>query len=152
MKMRRGCRRQGIALLDCIVYMTLLAVILGFAFTAFLDTVSRSTELDYIATSTVQALNAGEQWREDVRHAQSPPQIIAAGERTEMHIRSAAGVTSYAVQDSTLRRRAGEKAPWFDVLTRLKASRFAEDRRKQVTAWRWEVELETRPDREKSSR
>ena len=152
MKLGPGSRRRGIALLDCIVYLTLLAVILGFAFTAFLDTVSRSTELDYIATSTVQALHAGEQWREDVRRAQVAPQILTADGRTEMHIRTAAGVTSYAVQDSTLRRRAGEKAPWIDILTRLKSSRFAEDRRKQVTAWRWEVELETRQDREKSNR
>ena len=153
MRTRRADRHtKGIALLDCLVYLTLLAIILGLAFTAFLDTVARSTELEYIATSTVQALHAGEQWRDDVRQAQDPPQLTVVEGRSELHIRTAAGTTSYTVQNSVLRRRAGEKFPWTDVLGRVKASRFAEDRRRHVTAWRWEIELETRQDRERSSR
>lgn len=151
-KTRHVRRTHGVALLDCIVYLTLLAVIFGFAVAAFLETVSRSTELDYIATSTVQALHAGEQWREDVRQAQAPPQSVVVDGRAELHIRTASGVTSYAVQDSVLRRRTSETAPWAEVLSRVKSSRFSEDRRKHVTAWRWELELETRQDREKSSR
>jgi hypothetical protein len=143
-------RNRGVALLDCLVYLTLLACIMGFGFAAFLETVGRSTELDYVATSTVQVLHAGEQWREDVRQSKTPPVIRENG--TEIELQTSAGIIRYAVQGSTLRRRAGEPSPWVDALSRVKASRFAEERRTRVTAWRWEIELETRQDRERASR
>jgi hypothetical protein len=49
----------------------------------------------------------------------------------------------YRFATNAVTRRVGN-GPWMPVLPRVKASTMTADRREQVTAWRWEVEIATR--------
>lgn len=139
-------RARGIALIDCLVYIALMALIFGLAFAAFIETVHHSTELDRLATATVRALHAGEQWREDIRRARGKPAVSTIDGVEEFRLATVSHEIAYAFRDGAVLRRAGSTGPWLEVATGVKVSRFSEDPRKHVAAWRWEIELATRKD------
>src|SRR6266487_4316060 len=67
--------QRGFALVDCVAYIGLLAVILTMAFAAFYRALERSRDLSRNAAEIVRALQAGERWRADVRASARPPQL-----------------------------------------------------------------------------
>jgi hypothetical protein len=134
-------RRRGIALIDCLIYLVILVLIFGLTFVAFLETLRHSTELDRLAVTTVRALQAGEQWREDIRAARQTPQQMERNGGTELRLITATGEVGYAFRNHAVWRRATPTAPWLEVLDSVKLSRFTPDPRRHVTAWRWDLEL-----------
>jgi len=139
-------RLQGIALLDCLIYIVLLGLLLGISFSAFYETLRHSNELDRLSVTTVRALQAGEQWREDIRAAQGNPRLLEVDGRTELQLTTQTGEIAYAFREGSIVRRSGRgpEAPWLEVVDAIKVSRFSADPRQHVTAWRWEIELNRR--------
>lgn len=143
---RVGGGRAGIALIDCLIYLVVLVLLFGLALAAFLETLRHSTELDRLAGTTVRALQAGEQWREDVRALREAPRLVDVEGASELRLPVAGGEISYAWRAGAMWRRASAAGPWLEVLDSVKASRFREDARRQVRAWCWELELARRRD------
>ena len=65
----------GIMLVDCLMYIALLAVILTLTFAAFYRANENAKNLAQNSADIVRALNVGERWREDVRAASGPLRV-----------------------------------------------------------------------------
>jgi Tfp pilus assembly protein FimT len=139
----RSARRQGIYLIECILYIALLGVVLGVATIAFNRCWDDSKRLRHNADDIVHALKAGEQWRADLRTATGPIQVTDQNDAETVLVPVPAGAITYTYARDELRRQAGPAAPDILVLTGIKSSRMQADARPPVPAWRWELELQT---------
>jgi hypothetical protein len=114
-------RAPGYMLTETLVYMALLFMILGLGYAAVYNYIDHSLVLRHGAADISRALEVGERWRADVRAADSGVRLENTG----------------AEQCLYLAGRRGEVAD-------AKASNMVADRRQQVTAWRWDLELQPR--------
>ena len=128
-------RRGGYMLIECLVYIAVLAVVLNLAYAAYYRCQTNSVNLRRNAEDIVITVRAGERWRADVRAATAPPKL----EGNRLVVPQAAGEVVYEFVDNTMWRQDG--AARIAVLRRLRASTMQADARSQVTSWRWEVEL-----------
>ncbi len=137
---RRGRRREsraagGFSLIECLVYISVLAVILGLGYSALYRTYTNSENLRRNIHDIERTLQAGERWRADVRAATGTPDIIANG----LRIPQRSGVVSYVFEGGTVWRLTGPtRTP---VLKAVKDSRMLMDRREHLVSWRWDLEL-----------
>jgi type II secretory pathway component PulJ len=134
---------RGFTLIEMLVYMSLAFLVLGLASAAMYKSMDASAGLRRNSTDIARALSAGEQWRDDVRHAAAPPRLEKSGE-TEIifHIPLSHSEVAYAFSSNAVIRRVGD-GNWVPVLEHVKDSNFTEDQRQKVLAWRWEVELQS---------
>jgi hypothetical protein len=134
----------GIMLIDCLVYIGLLAVLLGLAFMAFYTVSTFSRRLSQNAADMARVLNAGERWRKDVRSAAGAPQLVESEEGAILHLPQAVGEIQYAYRDGMIYRRATANTNefWQLWLDGVKSSAMQQKRYSHVSAWRWEVELQ----------
>jgi hypothetical protein len=139
-------RRSGIMLVDCLVYIALLALILGLAFAAFYRTLEHSTRLNANAADIARALRAGEQWRDDVRAATGPPRVATQDGRAALSIPQAIGEIIYRVSGNSVVRETAPGGAFAEVLPDVRRSEFVRDAREYVTAWRWELELSSKQE------
>ena len=133
--------QRGIALVDCLAYIGLLAVILTMAFAAFYRALERSRDLSRNAAGIVRALQAGERWRADVRASARPPQLETIGEESRLRLASGAGEVTYTFRAGGVLRQALPNTNWVEFLPRAASSRMFEERRQRVAVWHWDVEL-----------
>ncbi len=133
--------QRGIALVDCLAYIALLAVILSMAFAAFYRVTEYSRDLSRNAADIVRALQAGERWRADVRASARPPQLKTVGEESQLSLASGAGEVNHAFRAGGVFRQALPNTNWVELLPRAASSRMFEERRQHVAVWHWEVEL-----------
>jgi hypothetical protein len=96
------------------------------------------------AADIASAMHAGERWREDVRSATAAPQLFETSHDQAMHLPQPSGEVVYAFFDGNVYRRANTNAAWVLVLPKVKTSRMQKEPRTQVTAWRWELELQSK--------
>ena len=132
---------RGVALVDCLAYMALLAMILTMAFACFYRVMEHSHDLTRNAADIARALNAGERWRVDVRASTRPPRLETVGDETLFRLAGGAGDVSYAFRAGAVLRQALPNTNWVELLPRATGSRMFEERRQHVGVWRWEVEL-----------
>ena len=125
---------RGLALIDCLAYIALLALILGMAFAAFYRVTENANGLTRNAADIVRALRAGEQWREDIRSATQPPRLEIDGGSATLHLPQAKGAIVYAFRKSTVFRQTLPNTNWEAVLPAVKASVMQSDPRPQVAA------------------
>ena len=126
---------RGYSLLECLVYIAVLAVVLNLSFVAYYRYDHHTRSLRRNADDITRALRAGERWREDVRAAIAPPHAIANG----LAIPQQSGEVAYVFQDGDVWRQVG--ATRVAVLRQVKVSAISDDSRQRVNAWRWELEL-----------
>jgi len=146
MKTRRRRARggeSGFTLIECIVYIGLLAVVLGLASTIFFQSWDDSKALRRDADDIVRALRTGDQWRADLRAATGPVQLTDADGVEQLHIPASAGEIVYTFSKGELHRQAGADTVNRVWLANVKSSRMQSDLRQDVAAWRWELELKT---------
>jgi type II secretory pathway pseudopilin PulG len=137
----RYARRNAFTLIECLVYMSLLFVLIGLGYMAMYRSMDASTGLRRNASDITQALNAGERWREDVRSATQALRVeLNSDQETILHIPRADTEVSYRFASNTVSRRVGS-TEWSLALEHVKNSIFISDPRTKVTAWKWEVEL-----------
>ncbi len=134
-------RRRGIALIDCLAYMALLAIILTMAFMAFYRVTEHSRDLSRNAADIARTLHAGERWRADVRASTRPPRLETSGGESLLRLSNGAGEVTYAFRDGGVLRQALPNTNWVELLPRVANSRMFEERRQHVAVWHWEVEL-----------
>jgi Tfp pilus assembly protein FimT len=133
----------GFTLIECLVYMALLVVVLGLATRLFYQSWDDNKALRRNAEDIVRALRAGDQWRADVRAATGPVQLTDADGVEQLRIPASAGEILYTFSGGELRRQAGAAAVNEVWLPNVKSSQMQSDLRRNVTAWRWELELKT---------
>jgi len=134
---------SGLTLIECIVYVALLVVVLGFATMIFYQCWDESKALRRNADDIVRVLHAGDQWRADVRAATGPVQRSDADGVEQLHIPASAGEIVYTFAHGELHRQVGSGAADRLWLSNIKSSQMRTDSRPDVAAWRWELELKT---------
>jgi hypothetical protein len=128
---------------ECLVYISVWAVLMGLAFAAFYRTLDNARALRRNAADIARALNAGERWREDVRSATNTIKLVTMEGSMDqaLHIPGPEGEVVYYFTGTNVLRRANAEARWVEALGGVKASGMHQDVRSQVAAWRWELEL-----------
>ncbi|MHB8523167.1 MAG: hypothetical protein ACYDH9_20775 [Limisphaerales bacterium] len=138
----------GVTLIECLVYISVVAVVLGIGSMAFWQCWDAYKGLHRNADDIVRAVHAGEQWRADIRTATGPVRPENADGRQRLRIPGPGGEIVYTWTSGEVRRQAGPGAPGALLLTKVKSSRMQLNPRGHLTAWRWELELQ--PDRKKA--
>ncbi len=143
----RGTRESGgeggFTLIECLVYIGLLAVVLGVAMRLFYQSWDDNKALRRNAEDIVRVLHTGDQWRADVRAATGPLQLTDTDGAEQLRIPASAGEIVYTFSNGELRRKAGADAVNEVWLPNVESSQMQSDLRRNVTAWRWELELKT---------
>jgi type II secretory pathway pseudopilin PulG len=134
------------SLIEMLVYISIVAVLLGLGYAALYRCMDNSAALRRSADDIAGAIHAGEQWRNDVR---------AAGDGVRLETNSTGQIflvpnlekeVAYKFTGNTVFRRAGDGG-WSPVLSNVKATSFIPDSRSTIPAWRWELELQPRRKR-----
>jgi Tfp pilus assembly protein PilE len=141
----RQRRPRGVCLIECLVYISVLFVILAVAGAAYARVLDHTRQMRRVAADIARALEAGERWRADLRAATASPRLVAEGQVQALHLPRPDAEVVYFFDGSNVVRRAGADASWQTFLPRVKASRFVAESREHVHTWRWEVELQSGP-------
>jgi hypothetical protein len=141
---RNGKAAKGMMLMDCLVYLAMFFVIVALAFNVFYTCWDNSRNLRRAADEIAGTLKAGERWRAEVRNASAALQTENSDAGQILRIPQKSGEVDYRFFDDAVWRRNGASGEWTKVLPKIKASRMGADQRREVTAWKWEVELVTR--------
>ena len=72
----RAWQARGFSLLECVIYIALFAVVVGLGIASFFHCRDSAESLRRTADDIVVTLKAGERWREDVRRAVAPLQLV----------------------------------------------------------------------------
>lgn len=151
MRIRMSSRNQhrapathGMMLIEALVYIALLFVVLGLAFMAFYRVFEQNHRLAGNATDIARAVQAGERWRDDIRHATGIPRLTHAGGSSELRIPRDDGMIVYVFRDGSVWRSAAKQTAREEVLPFVRVSQMVADARQHVTAWRWDLELQGR--------
>src|SRR5688572_26780095 len=92
---RRKRRRAGVAMADCLVFIGVFSLLLSMSFIAYGRLAMQSKRLHQNASDIVQAVKAGERWREDVRAATGPIRLEKKEGLTVATIPQQTGEVSY---------------------------------------------------------
>jgi type II secretory pathway pseudopilin PulG len=139
MKKQRG----GYLLIEALVYIGVVAALLGVAYAAAYRSIDRSIALRRNADDITSALHAGERWRADVRAAASQVRLEPTDAGQLLYLDGPSNTVAYCFATNAVSRRVGT-GPWVRLLPNVKSSTMTADQRAHVTAWRWELELQTR--------
>jgi hypothetical protein len=143
MARRRPSLAPAFLLIEALVYMSVLVVLLAVGYAALYRAMDNSIALRHNADDIASALRSGERWRADLRSATGEIQSETAPGEQVIRVPSGRGEITYRFVTNAVLRRVGD-GPWAGLLDNVKISVMRPDPRRQVTAWRWELELETR--------
>ncbi len=150
MKLQRtfgaGGRADGILLLECLVYIALLALVLALAYAAFEACWKNSTTLRATADDVTSVIEAGERWRADIRAATGEITTDSSGSQ-QLRIPQGTNAVLYRVNAREVQRKIASAPAWRTVARRVNVSRMEIDRRSHISAWCWDLELVPRRPR-----
>lgn len=150
---RAGPRHSGaFSLIECLVYMSLLAVVMALSMQVFFQSRESSDQLRRHADEITRMLHAGERWRDDVRSATAPLHLRVTDYQTWLTIPRGKNLTVYTIFKSGVWRQEHGGAAWTPTLAAVKLSRMEPDVRAHVSAWRWEVELPSKDSKQTKPR
>jgi hypothetical protein len=139
-----GGRRRpehGILLIECLVYFSIWVIVMGLAGACFHRCLEYSRQLNRNAADIVRVLQAGERWREDVRLAMGPPELIESEGAEALHIPQRNGDTVYLFERGSIWRGSSTNAHWIQLLMGVKKSTMQKRPRQQLSSWQWDLEL-----------
>ena len=125
-----------------LVYIAVLAVIMGVGYAAVYRCMDNSVALRRNAEDIAATLRAGETWRTDVRNADSVRSETNGSEQI-LHLPHAGKDVAYRFAEHAIARRIGNGS-WSAVLENVNASAFMIEPRSNIQSLRWEVELQPR--------
>ena len=128
------------SLMELLIYIGVVGTLLAVGYVAVDRCIDRSAALYKNANDITSALRIGEVWRTDIRSARARITVESNGPGQTAHVHTARGEILYRFETNALSRRVSTNN-WVCLLPRVKASSMAEDRRKNSTAWKWELEL-----------
>jgi hypothetical protein len=130
-------------MIECLVYLSVIVILLGAMFVMFYRCVDSSVGLRRNADDITSALHAGERWRADVRASTGMLIVQADTEGAILRIPNGKGDVCYRFLTNAILRRVSS-GTWTCVLSNVKNFQMESDPRQNVTCWRWELELEPR--------
>ena len=136
-------QQRGYLLVEALVYIGVVTALLGVAYAAMYQCIDRSIALRRNADDITSALHAGERWRADVRAASSQVRLEDTNAGQLLYLEGLSSAVVYSFATNAISRRSGA-GPWVRLLPKVKFSTMTADRREFVTAWRWELEIQTR--------
>ena len=134
----------GYLLIECLVYLSVIVVVLGLGFGAFYVCWDYSKALHYATDDINAALHAGERWRADIRNATGKITGEATPEGGRLRIPHGANEIFYNFNAGEVRRQIASSGFSELLLSKVKVSQMVMETRGPVAAWRWEVELNSR--------
>lgn len=135
-------KRSGMLLIECLVYLSVLAILLTGVTTVFYFCWDRSMALIGSTEQIHSALEAGERWRADVRAATGSISVGTTASGETVKIPEGQNTVQYSFSAGQVSRQSGFAGAV--VLSKVKTSEMILDQRGEVTAWRWELELTPR--------
>jgi hypothetical protein len=136
--------RAGYLLIECLVYLSVLVVILGLGLGAFYVCWDYSKALHYATDDINAALHAGERWRADIRSATGKIAVETTPEGERLRILHGTNEIIYNFNAGEVRRQLASSDFSELLLPKVKVSQMVTEKRGPVAAWRWEVELTPR--------
>jgi Tfp pilus assembly protein PilE len=136
-------RTHGYLLVEALVYIAVVAALLGVAYIATYRFIDRSIALRRNADDITSALHAGERWRADVRAATRQARLENTDAGQVLYLDAPARAVVYRFATNAVSRRV-DMGPWVRLPPNVKSSSIIADKRERVTVWRWELELQTR--------
>jgi Tfp pilus assembly protein PilE len=131
--------RAGYLLLEMLVFMALMVVILGLAYSAYWRCADNSKRLQSNAADILATVQAGERWRDDIRLAR---QVALDAEGVKMI--QPGDTVEYRFAEQAIWRHSTQTGRTICLLSKVRTSAMQREARRQVSAWRWEVELQSR--------
>jgi Tfp pilus assembly protein FimT len=140
----RTRRPAGVMLVECMVYLSVFAILLGGATAAFYFCWDHTQAVIYATDDIASALRAGERWRADVRAATGKISVETTATGEVVRIPGTEKDIVYRFESGEVHRQiASDNFPQL-LLSKVKTSQMKMDERGEVTAWRWELELAER--------
>lgn len=137
-------RQSGIMLIECLVYISVFAILLGGGTTVFYYCWDHTRAVIFTSDQVESSLRAGETWRADVRAATGKVSVESTAESEIVRIPRSNKEIIYRFSDGELRREIPAQNHSQVLLIKVKASEMKLESRSGVTAWRWELELTLR--------
>jgi hypothetical protein len=137
-------KQAGIMLVECITYMVVFLLLSGVATGAFYLSWDHSKALISATDDITAAMQAGERWRADVRAASGPIHVEKTPSGEVVTIPANGKDIVYRLNAGELRRQAGSDGFSAVLLPRVRASEMTMEKRGDVQAWRWELEVPQR--------
>ena len=138
----RRRKEAGILLLECLVYMSILALLLGFAFTAFWHFQTQSIYLRRNVEDISRALHAGEQWRDDI-HKSAQVEVLQEEKSTIYRLAQPEHEILYSFAGGSVWRKELPEGQWIKWLQNVNSSEMRVEQGAFTSAWIWELELKT---------
>jgi hypothetical protein len=120
------------------VYLSLLTVIFGLAYAAYWRCLDNSKRLQLNAAEILQAVEAGERWRDDVRLSQS-----ASVQGDLLTLVQPGDTVEYRFDNQSILRHSARSNQTVCLLRNVKFSGISPDLRREVHAWKWELEMQS---------
>ena len=133
--------RGGYMLIESLVYIAVLAALMGVGYAACYRCLQSSAHLRRNADQISKALQVGERWRADVRNADPTFKTEQNGTSQIVQLSGPQHQVDWLFIDNQVFRRVDDQA-WVPLLTRVKASVMQLDQGKQVRSCHWDLELE----------
>lgn len=137
----RYARQRSFLLFEVMVYVGLLVIILGLAYRMFFEALAHHRHLAATTTALVTALEAGEQWRADVRASLGGPQLLPNAPRPTWQLQKRRHTVQYALDHEAILRRVLPKTNWLVVVTNVIQTRMQIESRSFGVVARWDLEL-----------
>ncbi len=135
--------RRGFTLIEALVYITVLAAILGLGYTTLARLWTSSGYIRRESDDLRAVLATGERWREDTRRTAVRISNETANQEHVLTLQPPDGSPiSWAFHRGRILRRTGATNDWMELLDRVRSSTVTEESRGVVNAWRWDLELE----------
>lgn len=134
-------RLGGISLVECLIYIAILTVVTGIAFSVFFSVLSHHRSVVRCSDDIVGAVKAGECWRADIRAAIEVPRSESTSTEQALQIRHAGGTITYLFSNARIWRIVDGKSPELPLLEKVKSSVMQADTRTVTHAWRWDLQI-----------
>lgn len=136
----QSSKQRAYLLTEALVYIGLVFVLLGVAYTGLYRFIDNSVLLGRNCEDISRTMHAGERWRADIRSASAGIRLEPDPEGDILQLRTSRGEIDYTTRQDVVLRRV-DSGPWVKVLNGVKTSVMHADVQPNVTAWRWELEL-----------
>jgi hypothetical protein len=134
-------RQAGILLMECLVYISVFAILLGIGTAAFYFCWDHTRAVIATTDDIASALHVGERWRADVRGATGKIAIETTDAGEVVRIPQTGKEVLYRFESGGVRREIPSQNISQLLLPKVKASQMKTETRGGVTAWQWELEL-----------
>jgi hypothetical protein len=135
---------RGIMLVECLVYISIFALLTGLAFSAYYRCLDNYRDLRRNAEAVAKVLQVGEQWRQDVRSSTATPLYEREEDEERLRLPQLNGEITYGFCRGIIWRKANTGVAPQTVLASVKKSQVIKESHGPIGVWRWEIELDTR--------